>query len=216
MTNSIASCVKQIMDACPYMNEVLDDGIISWANYAEHILPRIKKMTGKDCSKAAVVMAVRRYGEELKRISSDVGKQELSYEIVMKTNIIDINLALTNSVLMKLGRLYSTISVAKGDFFNVSLGADEIAIAVNEKYRNLIEEMIEDEHVHARVEDLVALTIVFTGDFVHTPGTIYKVLKVLAMNGVNVIELSSTLNELILVIKSSDSTKAYDVLREGF
>jgi len=88
-------------------------------------------------------------------------------------------------------------------------------LAVSEKYRSLVGELAKDEEVLHQMDDLVALSLVFTGDFLQTPGIVYEAVRHLAWEQINVIEIVSTMNELTFVIKREDSMKAFDVL-QGF
>jgi aspartokinase len=106
--------------------------------------------------------------------------------------------------------------VEKGDFLNITLGSHEVSIAVSEKYRDLVSELAEGEEVLNQMDDLVALSLVFTGEFLQTPGVVYEAVRRLAWEQINVIEIVSTMNELTFVIKREDSMRAFDVLQGLF
>jgi hypothetical protein len=201
------------VDKSPFIHEMLVQGILSYSNYAENIRPDVEKLNGSSVKSAAIVMALRRYADELKGKEKTEAKSNVDYQIVMKTNIFDLNLVRRDSFISKLGSLYSKISPEKGDFLNVSLGSHEISLAVSEKYRPLVEELSKGEEILHKMVDLVALTLVFTGDFLQTPGIVYEAVRRLAWEEINVIEIVSTMNELTFVINRSDSMSAFDVLQ---
>jgi aspartokinase len=213
MAESVSSHVKRIVDKSPFIHEMLVQGILSYSNYAENIRPDVEKLNGSPVKSAAIVMALRRYADELKGKEKTEAKSNVDYQIVMKTNIFDLNLVRRDSFISKLGSLYSKISPEKGDFLNVSLGSHEISLAVSEKYRPLVEELSKGEEILHKMVDLVALTLVFTGDFLQTPGIVYEAVRRLAWEEINVIEIVSTMNELTFVINRSDSMSAFDVLQ---
>ncbi|MPM41503.1 hypothetical protein SDC9_88158 [bioreactor metagenome] len=215
MADSVSSCVKRIVDKSPFIHEMLIKGILSFSNYAASIQDEVQKAYGKEVKASAIVMALRRYAEELKRASLKQDKRNVEYGIVMKTNIFDLNLVRRDSFISKLGSLYGQISTEKGDFLNITLGSHEVSLAVSEKYRQLVSELAKDEEVLNQMDDLVALSLVFTGDFLQTPGIVYEAVRHLAWEQINVIEIVSTMNELTFVIKREDSMKAFDVL-QGF
>ncbi len=215
MADSVSSCVKRIVDKSPFIHEMLINGILSFSNYASSIQEEVQKAYGKEVKSSAIVMALRRYGEDLKKQSQKQNKGSVDYGIVMKTNIFDLNLVRRDSFISKLGVLYGKISTEKGDFLNITLGSHEVSLAVSEKYRALVSELAKDEEVLTQMDDLVALSLVFTGDFLQTPGIVYEAVRHLAWEQINVIEIVSTMNELTFVIKREDSMKAFDVL-QGF
>ena len=215
MADSVSSCVKRIVDKSPFNHEMLINGILSFSNYASSIQGEVQKAYGKEVKASAIVMALRRYAEELRKGSHKKSVGNVEYGIVMKTNIFDLNLVRRDSFISKLGALYGQISTEKGDFLNITLGSHEVSLAVSEKYRSLVSELAKDEEVLHQMDDLVALSLVFTGDFLQTPGIVYEAVRHLAWEQINVIEIVSTMNELTFVIKREDSMKAFDVL-QGF
>ena len=213
MADSVSSCVKRIVDKSPFIHEMLINGILSFSNYASSIQGEVQKAYGKEVKASAIVMALRRYAEELRKGSHKKSVGNVEYGIVMKTNIFDLNLVRRDSFISKLGALYGQISTEKGDFLNITLGSHEVSLAVSEKYRSLVSELAKDEEVLHQMDDLVALSLVFTGDFLQTPGIVYEAVRHLAWEQINVIEIVSTMNELTFVIKREDSMKAFDVLQ---
>lgn len=192
---------------------MLISGILSFSSYSASIMEKTALMHGAPVKQSAIVMAVRRYAEELRRKGTEKIKVTVDYEIVMKTNIFDINLVRRDSFISRLSLLYRDISTEKGDFINVALGTHEISLVVSEKYRPAVEKLVEGEQILTRMDDLVSLTLVFSGDFLQTPGIIYEAVRKLAWENINMIEIISTMNELTFVLKREDSMKAFSVLQ---
>jgi aspartokinase len=213
MAESVSSCVKRIIDKTPFIHEMLVRGILSFSNYASSIKDEVEENYGKSVKHSAIVMAIRRYGEELKVRENTEKKVNVDYEIVMKTKICDLNIVRNDKFLSKLTKLYHEVSTEKGDFLNVSLGSHEISVAVSEKYSNVLDEISLGEEILHRKDDLVALSLVFSGEFMSTPGIVYEAVRKLAWEVINVIEIISTKNELTFVINRTDSMKAFDVLQ---
>ena len=210
---SVSNSVKRIIDRTPFLYEMLIQGILSYSNYAASIQPTVEQLHGKEVKPSAIVMAIRRYAEELRRKDTEQKSYDLRYEIVMKTNIFDINLVRSESIMTKLGQLYQLVSHASGDFLNVTLGSHEVSLSVSEKYHDSVEALLEGEQVLHRMGDLVALSLVFSGDFMSTPGIVYEAVRKLAWEEINVNEIISTMNELTFVIRREDSMDAFTVLQ---
>lgn len=213
MAESISSYVKRIVDRSPFLHEMLEQEILSYSNYAEKIKGYVEKLCGHPVKEQAIVMALRRYGAELRKKATAGKAPHVEYQIVMKTNIYDINLVRNDEVFAKIGQLYSQISPEKGDFLNISLGNHEMSLAVSEKYRDAVEKLTAGEEVLHKMDNLVALTLEFSGDFLQTPGIVYEAVRRLAWEEINVIEIISTMNELSFVVSREDSMTAFDVLQ---
>lgn len=210
---SVSTCVKQIIDRTPFLYEMLMQGILSYSNYAQSILPTVQHLHGKEVKVSAIVMAIRRYAEELRKKESEQHPNNLKYEIIMKTNIFDINMIRHDSTMAKLGRLYELVTPSKGDFLNITLGSHEVSLSISEKYRQTVDELVADEQILHQAGDLVALSLVFSGDFMSTPGIVYEAVRKLAWEQINVNEIISTMHELTFVIRREDSMKAFSVLQ---
>ena len=83
MGQSIASCVKNIIDRSPFISEMLIQDVISFSNLAKFIQPRVQQMYAGTASISAIVMAIRRYAEELKTRQSSGRSGKIDYEILM-------------------------------------------------------------------------------------------------------------------------------------
>ncbi len=212
---TISSCVKYIINKKPFLHEPIIRGIVSYGNLAEMIQEEIQKTLGKEVKQAAVVMALRRYGDELKQKAVVQEEYSIQYELLMKTNIFDVNLLKTPSVLEKIKGLYQLVSLERGDFLNITIGNNEVSIAISEKYKDRLLIVLKDETVLHELDDLVALTVMFSGDFLHTPGVVYEAVRKLSWNSINVYEIVSTMNELTFVIERADSIDAYEVLQRA-
>lgn len=215
MSGSIASCVKDVINRSPFISEMLIQEVISFSNLAQFIKPKVEMIYGSEVSSASIVMAIRRYAQDLKKQNQvPEGGNRIEYELTMKTNIYDVNFTRSNDFISLLPQLYRTVKVDQGDFLNVSLGEHEIFISISDKYKDVLEEMVKGEKVIAREGDMVALTIVFKDDtFLQTPGITYLATRKLAWENINIFEIVSTLKVLTFIIKREDSIRAYGVLQ---
>ena len=216
MSSSISSCVKQVINKSPFINEMLIQQVISYSNLSRFIQTRVEQLYGQPVKLAAIVMAVRRYAQELIESQETQEHHPIEYEISMKTNIYDVNLVRSDTFVSRLSGLYDKVKPQKGDFLNVTIGSHEISIAVSDKFRSSLDEMIEGQEILHRKENMVALTILFKSGFLQTPGILYMASRKLAWENINLTEIVSTMNELTFVIEREDSMKAYDVLESFF
>ncbi len=218
MANSVAFFVKEIINRSPFISEMLIQEVISYSNLAEFIKPKVEALYGGTVSSAAIVMAVRRYTAELKKMNHLEKKRgKINYEISMKTNIYDVNIRRTPSFIGNIASLYSLVKSENGDFINICIGEYEIVITISDKYKTALDDMLRRESVINSEEDMVALTISFKdNNFLETPGITYLATRKLAWENINIYEIVSTLNVLTFIIKKKDSLEAYGVLQAFF
>jgi aspartokinase len=211
---SVSSLVKKMLNQKPFLLEAFERGILSYGNLAAEFRPSIESVLEKEVKDSAIVMALRRYYEELSEKDHEPMDKNLSCEIVMKTNICDFNVKKSEELLIRLKELYGIVNIARGDFLNITIGNDEISIAVSDKYEDTVRSfLLGTEDLDFR-DGLVSLTLIFSGDFLHTPGIIYQALRKLAWENINVYEIISTMTELTVVIARDDSIKGYEALQD--
>src|SRR3990167_3017746 len=80
---TVSHIVKKVVSEQPFVEEALGRGIISVANLAEYILPKIEKELGKKANHAAVVMALRRYSDEIGEHRKGMKKFDFTGELLM-------------------------------------------------------------------------------------------------------------------------------------
>ena len=212
---TISHISKKIVSGQPFVEEGLAGGIISIANLAEQILPKIEQELGKKIKHAAVVMALRRYADEIAEHRRKTSRFDFTGEILMKTNICDFSVIKSPNLLVKLKTIYNLVNFERGDTLNVILGNNEVSIIINEKYMQKLTKSLAGEKILNKEHDLVALTIIFTvDDFTHTPGVIFNAVRKLAWENINIYEIVSTMTELTFILGKKDSMKAYNVLQE--
>jgi aspartokinase len=211
---TVSHLVKKYIDDNPFLEEGLSQNLISNANLAEQLKPKIEEELGKIVKESAIVMALRRYSEELVEKAKKTKKFDFSGEVVMKTNICDINLVKSPSLLTKLKSIYTLVEFEKGDVLNIILGSYEVSIVISEKYKNKLLTFLKDEKILNIESNLTSLTITYSKDFFYTPGVIFTIIKKLAWENVNIFEIVSTMTELTFILSDKDSVKAYGILKE--
>ncbi len=212
---TISHIVKKIVSGQPFVEEGLASGIISIANLAEQMQPKIEQELSKKIKLPAVVMALRRYAEEIAEHRKKTKQFDYSGEILMKTSIADFTFVKTPSLLAKLRNIHNLVNFERGDTLNIILGNNEVSVIINEKYMQNLVKFLSGEKILNKEKDLASLTIVFTkDDFTHTPGIIFNAVRKLAWDNINIYEIVSTMTELTFILNKKDSMKAYDVLQE--
>ncbi len=211
---SVSSMVKYLLENKPFLLDALSRGILSFGNLATEFKPDIEKSLGKEIKETAIVMALRRYGDEIREHRNITVSSSITGEILMKTNICDFNVQKSTKLLSKLKNLYEMVNIERGDFLNIIVGNNEVSISVSEKYYSKIEEFLLGEKLFNQSKGLVSLTVIFDGDFLHTPGIVSQVMHRFAWENINIFEIVSTMTELTFVIENKNSIRGYEVLQK--
>jgi hypothetical protein len=210
---TISGIVKRLLDTKPFIHEAVLRGIVSYTHLAEVLIPDIQAEYSGQVRQSAVVMALRRHADALREEELSLKSDHIAYELTVKTNILDVNIVKRPAALHKMNGLYQAVALARGDFLNITIASNEIGIAVSDKYQSELEELLTGETILHRRSGLVAVSLIFSGDFLHTPGVIYKAVRRLAWEHINVLEIVSTIHELTFVINREDSSHALEALQ---
>ena len=214
---TVSHLVKKAVAENSFLLEAMGKELISHGNLAEQLKPGIEKELGKKVKESAIVMALRRYEEELRGFDRRIRKFDFKGEIILKTNVIDFNVVKSQSLLTKIKNLYSLVDFEKGELLNIIMGNNEISIITNEKNMDKLSAFLKGEKIIKKEYGLVALAIVFSGrDFFDTPGVIFTAVRRLAWEQINIYEIVSTMTELTFILSNKDSMKAYNVLHQLF
>ena len=212
---TVSHLVKKAVSENSFLLEAMSKELVSYGNLAEQLKPEIEKELGKKVKDSAVVMALRRYGEELQSFDKKIRKFRFQGEILMRTNIMDFNVVKSSSLLNKIKNIYNLVDFWRGDTLNIILGSNEVSIVTNEKYKEKLSNFLKGEKVLNKKFDLVALAVVFEGgSFLTTPGVVFTAIRKLAWENINIFEIVSTMTELTFILGKKDSMKAYNVLQE--
>ena len=211
---TVSHLVKKYVSENSFLLEAMSKELISHGNLAEQLKPEIERELQKKVKESAIVMALRRYEEELHGFDKNIRRFKFQGEIMMRTNIMDFNVVKSSNLLNKIKNIYSLVDFSRGDTLNIILGSNEVSIVANEKYKEKLSDFLKGEKILNKEFDLVSLTIVFEGkNFLITPGVIFTAIRKLAWEQINIYEIVSTMTELTFILSKKDSMKAYNVLQ---
>ena len=210
---TISHIVEKLINDRVFIQEPISKGIVSHGSLAKQLKPEIEEELGKEVKIHAIVMAIRRYADSLKEKYTEI-VFDYSSEIILKTDISDIAVLRSPSLLNKLKRLYDIVDFEKGDILNIIHGRHEVSVVTNERYRDKLLNILKGEKVLNFENNLVSLTLTFSKDFLHTPGVIFNVVRNIAWENINIFEIVSTNTELTFILNKKDAVKGYKVLEK--
>lgn len=211
---TVSHTVKKIIESRPVLQEALIEGVINFANLANNLQPRIESELGEKVTRSAIIMALRRHGEELRKKTIVQPPFQFNPEIIMKTNLCDICIVKTPSAQESIKEIYKIIDLEKGDTLNIIQGNYEITIVAPQKHLNKLKRILCNEKSLNIEKNLVSLTLSMTKEFLYTPGILSLATRKLAWHDINIFENISTMTELIFIVADKDTVKAYNTFQE--
>jgi aspartokinase len=209
---TISHIVNKLVDERIYLHEALSYGIASYGSVAKHLKPAIEKELKREVDHFAIVTALRRYASKIHTRFKEIQFGTKYSEVNLKTHIIDINVLRTQELFDKLKRFYDIINFDRGDILHVVYGRTHVSIVTNERYRDKMLNLLQNQKIKKIEENLVALSFTVGKERIEAPGVLFKMTRSLAWENINVIEIISVDLEVTFIIKKEDANRGYNAL----
>lgn len=209
---SISHIVKKALSDQPFVQEALRRKIVNYGALADVMKTDVERELGKSVKHSAVMMAIRRYAEDVREKRSLKFPFDYSTEITTKTNVFDVNVATSSTLFGKLNKLHKLIKYEKGEILNIIQGVHQVSIVTNSRHKKKVLNILQGEKILVKLDNLASLTIKVLPKFLYTPGIIASLAMKLAWENINILELVTTMNEVTLIVSNKDAIKAYQVL----
>lgn len=212
---TVSRIAQKLVSERVFIQEAMSRGIVSYGALAEQLKPEIEKELGRQAKHSAIVMALRRYADTLRKRYKPV-KFDYTSEIILKTDVCDIAVLRSPTLLEKLKEIYDTVNFEVGDMLNVIHGRYEVSIMTNKRYLKTALKVLRREKVLNTETDLVSMTLTLSKDFLYTPGVIFSAVRHMAWENINIYEIVSTNTELTFILHKDDAMRAYESLDRMF
>lgn len=210
---SIARTVEKIISQKPFLQEALIKGIINYGALADELMEEVEKELGK-VKHSAVMMALRRLSEKLEKKKVNQLKFSDETTIIARDGLVEVTVEKNKETLDKIKKLFDKVNYSKGDFLTITQGMYEVTIISTKSKLKWLLKNFSKEQIITVIKDLSALTITIPLEFVETQGFFYQVTKALTWENINIKEIVSTTRELTCLVKSEDTSRAFDTLKK--
>ena len=209
---SISDALKDIIAGYPFVEEGLSRGIIIYSAFAREIKPQLEKKLYKGTTEGAIVMALKRISEKLSKTNLQKKTVNLS-DLTVRSNLFEYTFSNSVALSNKISKLFNISAGKKESSCTFSEGIRETTFVVSSDLIKEVENIIINETLVAKFQNLSSITIRLPKEVVYIPGVYYQILKMLAWENVNVIEVLSAYTELTIVVRNQDIDKAFSVLK---
>lgn len=211
---SAAEAVKTILEKSLFIEEALALGIINLSSLARYVQPEIEDLLKKKVETGAIVMALKRH--RLEAAGRDVRLHEWlgrSPDLLVRSNLLELTYRNSDSILAAEKRFLAAVEDDKTVFFTFTRGLYETTIIASRSLGKGLQRAFSGEKLLAGYEDLSAVSLRLTEGTALMPGVYSFILKALFRRDINVMEVVSTLNEFIIILRDDDADKAFSVLK---
>jgi len=213
----VSDVVADIVKQSPLLEEGLSRGLINVSALARDILPQVEQKTLKNVTEGAIVMALKRLSTELTAQHHSAKVFQNMPDMMMRSNLFELTVRNSPTLPAKQPSLAALVaSQNNSHFLTVTSGVFETTIVASEALRASIEEILGDERIVNEIPNLSSITIRLNDAFLEVPGSIAQILKYIAWEGINIIEVVSTYLELTVILRQNHTERAFAALKEAF
>lgn len=212
---TISESVNEIVSRKPFLEETLAAGLINLSSLAREIHPEVCEKLNKDVKQGAIVMALKRLKPTINfqinhRVKKVIG---LLGDIIVRSNLVDFTFRNTTSLIKAQTKLLENISRRDDVFFTFSKGIYETTIILSDTMEEKVDLLFKDEKLIYKIKNLSSITIKLPEEIAQVFGVFYHILKKLAYEGINILELVSTTHEFTVIVNDDDVDSAFSVLK---
>lgn len=208
---SVSDALNEIITSYPLIEEGLSRGIINYSAFAREVKPRIEKQLYKPVSEGAIIMALKRISEGLIKERSNQVDINLT-DLTVRSNLTEFTFTNSGSLADKQRKLFNQMEDKKDVLCAVSQGIRETTFITSADASLAVEKIFSNETRIAKIVHLSSITIHLPEETVEIPGIYYQILKMLAWEKINIVEVISTYTELTIVLDNKDVDRAFSVL----
>jgi hypothetical protein len=214
--NSIGKITEELINKSPFLREAMTDELINISALARKLKPEIEEMIGAEVKEGAIVMAIKRMtpglyhrlNVKITNVMGDLG------DFLVRSNLSDITYENSESLKTKQAELVHEINKENDSFFTICKGVTETTFIVSSHHDDMITNLFKNEKLKSHSTDLASVTVKLPSVNTEIYGIYYYILKHLAWEGINIVELVSTSNEFTIVVKQDFVDKAFKILMQ--
>lgn len=211
---SVSQAVENIVKGTPFLVDALGKGIINHSSLARIVKPQIEKTLFKDVQEGSIVVALNRLSKRFRKIEAGQNKLQGLGDLTVRSNLVDYTFLNSPTLGYAQNKLLEKTADKKDVFITISHGINQVTIIASQTLEADIKQIFKNEAPICSLENLSSLTIKIPIEATKIPGVLYSFLKILAWEGINLVEFISTFTELTLVMDSKDIDRAFSAVKK--
>ncbi len=207
----VSSFVREVIDESEVALTAMAEGYLNFSAYAKRIQSEVQRRAKREVSVGSIVVALCRYEIEARkkhRITPHVRLESIS----TRSSLVEVTFATSRANKVKLRGLYENPRLVEADVLTVTSGIREISLILPAELQEELLRVFKGEKPTLIAGDLASLTLRFSERYLHVPNTIFALLRPLALNRINIVEVVSTYTEMTVVIAEKDLQAAFGVM----
>ena len=213
----IADAVEEIITGNSMLNFVFHHRLLNLSQVARFIRPLVEARTHKEVRDSAVHMSLSRLQTKLSNRISQVAELEQDFVLVkinIHSRLCSLTILKTELAHLELNNFFAKVQEKHG-FITVTEGISEITAIIEEENFELAQYMITESLSHV-YRNIASVGVKLSDKMLESPGVIYQILQQVALQNINVIEVTSTATEFNIYLEEKNVHLAFDSIYHRF
>ena len=213
---TVSSVVHQIITSSPLLEEGMSRGLLNISALARSIQPEVARLSKKSVSEAAIVMSLKRMHDILPDAIKHSKVSIPTPDLIIRSNLVELTYQNSSVLNKKQQRLLSLIADYRSQYFmTITTGVFETTIIASKALEPAIKKILQDESLTTSLQDLSSITVRLSSEMIQDAGSYAAIMRQLAWENINIVEVVSTYQELTLIVRSIDADRTFSVLRQS-
>ncbi len=133
----------------------------------------------------------------------------------LRSGLFELTVTNSSTLLGKLSKLAKAIEDKHTALFVFTQGQYETTVITSADLESEIKEALRGEVITSSIPALTGITLQRTHAQIETTGVLQFPLRILAWEGISVIEIVTTLNEIMIIVRDFEVDRAVISIRQG-
>ncbi len=205
----VSDAILSILRENAFLEFGIHHQLFNQSQLARYLQPFVAARTHKEPSVSAISMALSRLTPTLSRNTPEPADYHLE-KISITTGLCTATFMRSVNAHRALNRLQTDMH-KNGNFCSVSEGMREITVIVEDRFENRLNSIVGERPVFSQA-NLTSVEIQFGDAYTGTPGMLYMLLQRVALQNINLIEITSTYSGITMYFARSDARIVFDTL----
>ena len=213
-SSSLAEAVRKEISILPHIKTALSEGVVNYSALARKIMPNISEKLGKKLNEESVIVAIKRFADELDTTIKEPSHIEMfsESEVMLQDNMCYTHFRKTDRVIDSIDKLFAEEDWKMGEMRVLIQGADQVMIITKEnRARNLLTELKGD--IINSLSNNSLITFRMPTQSFSSYGVLAEMTSLLARKGIS-IELLSSPPDIHFLVNENDAERAYSTLKQ--
>lgn len=211
---TISQVVEDVILRTPFLAETIAEDVANNAKIARRIRSEVEKRLLAKVSESAIAMALHRLSKQLKKRHFGLKLLSRMKDLTVRSGLVQLVCANSSDAAEALEVLSQSARRLKGSFFNYSRGLHETVLIMSQELEPEAKKLLGKHGGVSRTAGLSAITMHMPTESLGVPGVYYPVLKVIAHEGISIVEVMSVKTELTVIFEDKDIARAFSAIKK--